>query len=91
MGSRQSVTTVGTGSNVQAADFLDITTTGINGKSAGRNFVHNGDFRISQRTAGLGVTTSGYYGPDRWYSEISNFPLSILQSTVLTFLPKAVM
>ena len=68
------VTTVGTGSNVQAADFLDITTTGINGKSAGRNFVHNGDFRISQRTAGLGVTTSGYYGPDRWYSEISNFP-----------------
>ena len=74
------VTTVATGGSEESADFIDITANSINDQSAGRNLVHNGDFRVSQRNVGSGVTTSGYYGPDRWYTELNSFPAVSISS-----------
>ena len=74
------ITTTASGGLEQSADFIDITANSLNDQSAGRNLVHNGDFRITQRNIGSGVTTSGHYGADRWYTELNDFPAVSISS-----------
>ena len=60
-----SVTTTGVQTGI-SGEFIDITAESINDQSVGLNHIHNGDFRVAQRSPGVGATTTGYYSADRW-------------------------
>ena len=68
-----SVTATGLQTGISAS-FLDLEARSINQQSAGKNFLMNGDFKVTQRSNGNAVTTSGFYAADRWYTELNNTP-----------------